>query len=268
MGFAVLSARIVPGKAPPDISYGQLLAHVFYVQDILGFSELNPVFWTLCLEVEFYLLYAVMLAFGRNDPNARLQGNLTIGILCAACTLSVLWPMGIVPGPLWPGGLLPLWHNFLLGTAAYWTWRNSALAPLFIVFALTVSNFAVLRGETFSLVSVGTAGILWIVAATSGIYTALGWRWLQFLGAISYSLYLTHNSITGASFRVGYMLTGRSIALVEAIWWLVSIACCVIAAAALWWLVERPSMRFARKIPLRRQVASSAVPVKAMREIG
>jgi peptidoglycan/LPS O-acetylase OafA/YrhL len=27
------------------------------------------------------------------------------------------------------------------------------------------------------------------------------------LGAISYSLYLTHNPITGAAFRVGYMVT-------------------------------------------------------------
>jgi peptidoglycan/LPS O-acetylase OafA/YrhL len=149
-----------------------------------------------------------------------------------------------------------LWHGFLLGTAAYWSWRNPILVPFFVVFALLVGGFAIFRGESFSLASVLTAGVLWIAAATKRIYTALGWRWLQFLGLISYSLYLTHNPITGAVFRVGYTLTGRS-ALLEAMWWFASIACCILVAAGLWWLVERPSMRLARKISLRQQRASS-----------
>ena len=50
-----------------------------------------------------------------------------------------------------------------------------------------------------------------VAAAVSGrIYSACSWRWIQMLGAISYSLYLTHIPITGAAFRVGYMVTGRS----------------------------------------------------------
>jgi peptidoglycan/LPS O-acetylase OafA/YrhL len=252
--FAVLSARIVPGKLPLQFSSAQILAHVFYLQDILRYANLNPVFWTLCLEVQFYLAYAALLTCSRNDPNKRLQGNYTVAILCSACVLSLLWPVGVITSPLWPGGFLQLWHAFLLGTAAYWSWRNPILVPFFVVFALLIGGFAIFRGESFSLASVLTAGVLWIAAATKRIYTALGWRWLQFLGLISYSLYLTHNPITGAVFRIGY--TGRS-ALLEAMWWFVSIACCILVAAGLWWLVERPSMRLARKISLRQQRALS-----------
>jgi len=254
LAFAMLSARIVPGKLPLQFSFAQILAHMFYLQDILRYTNLSSVFWTLCLEVQFYLVYAALLTCSRNDPNKRLQGNYTLAILCSACLLSLLWPMGMVTSPLWPGGFLPFWHAFLLGTAAYWSWRNPTLLPFFAVFALLIAGFAIFRGEAFSLASALTAAALSIVTATRRIYTAFGWRWLQFLGLISYSLYLTHNPITGAVFRVGYILTGRTTSL-EAVWWLVSIGCCVLVAAGSWWLIERPSIKFARKISLHPKVS-------------
>ena len=130
----MLSARIVPGKLPLQFSIAQILAHLFYLQDILRYASLNPVFWTLCLEVQFYLAYAALLTCSRNDPNKRLQGNYTVAILCSACVLSLLWPVGVITSPLWPGGFLQLWHAFLLGTAAYWSWRNPVLAPFFCHF--------------------------------------------------------------------------------------------------------------------------------------
>jgi peptidoglycan/LPS O-acetylase OafA/YrhL len=43
------------------------------------------------------------------------------------------------------------------------------------------------------------------------------WRWLQFLRLLSYSLYLSHKFVTGASFRVGYLLTRETIAT-EIMW--------------------------------------------------
>jgi peptidoglycan/LPS O-acetylase OafA/YrhL len=74
----------------------------------------------------------------------------------------------------------------------------------------------------------------------------LNWRWLQFLGTISYSLYLIHNPITGAAFRAGFLLTGRNI-YTEAFWWLVSLAACIGAATLFWLFIERPSARLAKK---------------------
>jgi hypothetical protein len=45
------------------------------------------------------------------------------------------------------------------------------------------------------------------------MYSASSWRWIQMLGAISRSPCLTHNPITGAAFRMGYMVTGCSLIL-------------------------------------------------------
>ena len=75
-----------------------------------------------------------------------------------------------------------------------------------------------------------------------GLPQSLNSSWLQFLGKISYSLYLVHNPITGAVFRAGYMLTGRTL-LTEAVWWAVSVATCVIAATFVFSVIERPSLR-------------------------
>jgi peptidoglycan/LPS O-acetylase OafA/YrhL len=243
MGSAFLSAAVLPDKAWPDITSSQVAAHLLYVQEILQYPEINEVFWTLCLELQFYLIYVLLLA--------AAPRNATVALLFTVASISLFWPAGIITTGLWPGSFLPLWHGFLLGTGAYWSWRNPRLVLFFGTFAFLVLVLSVRRGDAFSITCAATACLLWSFAMTGQISKRLNWSWLQFLGAVSYSLYLIHNPITGASFRVGYMLTGHSL-LSEVFWCAATLAACIIAAAILWLLVEKPSMRLARKIKLGR----------------
>lgn len=246
IGFATLASTVVSNRPSETFTLGQVVAHLFYLQDILRYREIDTVFWTLCFEVQFYLVYAILLAVGRNDPGSRFQGRRTAALLLVAGMVSLLWPLRL--GPELPAGLFPpLWHAFLLGVGAYWSWRDRGALPFFAAYALIIGTSAIIQGDQFSLACTITAATLYVVGVADRLHTALNWRWLQFLGAISYSLYLIHNPITGASFRVGYMLTGRSI-FWEAFWWSVSIAACIAVAGALWWAIERPSTRLARKI--------------------
>jgi peptidoglycan/LPS O-acetylase OafA/YrhL len=249
LGFAFLSAKIVPDKVSPHVSPGQFMAHLVYLQDILGYPAINAVFWTLCLEVQFYLIYVVLLAIGRNDPDAPMQGRGVIVLFGTAAVISLLWPMGLVTSGLWPGSFLPLWHAFLLGVGAYWSWRNPAAVPFFVAYVLAVAIPSIFRGHIFSIACVVMACVILAAAMTGQIFTALSWSWLQFLGAISYSLYLTHNPITGASFRIIYMLTGPTPAW-EPVAWIMSLSACIVFAAATWWLIEKPSTRLSRKLRL------------------
>lgn len=250
LGSAAISAVILPDRTSPDISWRQVVAHLFYVQDILGYPTINAIFWTLCLELQFYLIYVLLLAAACNNPTAPFQGRTTILFLFAATSISLLWPTGLVTDELWRGSFLPLWHGFLLGVGAYWSWRNPRLVPFFGVFALLIFLFSVVRGNAFSIACAATACLLWCCAMTGQISKRLNWSWLQSLGAVSYSLYLTHNPVTGPSFRVSYMLTGRT-ALSEGFGFIVALCACVAVAATMWWLIERPSMRLARKVKLR-----------------
>ena len=250
LGSAVLSATAVAGKSHPAISGGQLLAHVFYLQEALGYQHVNIVFWTLCYEVQFYIVYVGLLALAQNDPRLPLQGPNTTKLLAMAALFSLLWPVGVVHGGPWPGCFLNLWSSFLLGAGAYWTWRNPQLIVPYLAFVAVLAVAALARPDPFSLLGVMTALAILAVAASGQITTALNWPWLQFLGKISYSLYLVHNPVTGAVFRIGYGLTGHS-TMSEAFWWMVSLAACVVVAFAVWWCIEAPSMRLARMIPLR-----------------
>jgi peptidoglycan/LPS O-acetylase OafA/YrhL len=249
--FAYLSAYFVTGKAQPQFSFAQIAAHVFYLQEILGYPGINTVFWTLCQEVQFYFVYVLLLALSHNDPARPMQGRTTALTFAGAALISLLWPLGILSEGLYPGSFLPLWHGFLAGAGAYWAWRNPAAASYCLAYIAVLLVAGILRGDSFTVACALTAIALWTVAARGRLYSAFDWRWLQGLGAISYSLYLTHNPITAATFWLGYTLTGRS-PFLEAVWWVITTAACIAFAFGMWWLVERPSINLARRVRLER----------------
>lgn len=260
IGTAAVSAHFIQGKEPLSISMGQLVAHVFYLQEVLGFHEIGPIFWTLCQEVQFYLIYALLLAVTRNDPAQSMQGRATAIGIAVAGLISLLWPLGIVTWEPWRGSFLPLWHCFLLGAGAYWTWQYPRMAVYYFSYVAILTLHAALRADEVTFAAGLTAMVLWYATKTGGIYRWLSWRWLQFLGLISYSLYLTHNPVSGALFRIGYSLTGRSV-LTEAFWWVMVILGCILFSAAMWWLIERPSLALAKRINLEVKKPASSAPL-------
>ncbi|NJM70256.1 MAG: hypothetical protein HC862_08505 [Scytonema sp. RU_4_4] len=77
------------------------------------------------------------------------------------------------------------------------------------------------------------------------------WRSLQFLGHISYSLYLTHTPIYGAAFFVGIKVLDDSV-LSEAFCLLLGILVSVGFAAIMWQFVEKPSIYLSQKVKLAK----------------
>jgi peptidoglycan/LPS O-acetylase OafA/YrhL len=60
--FSLLASVIVKDRQVETFSVGQIVAHLFCAQDLLRYQNIIGVFWTLCLEVQFYLVYALLLA--------------------------------------------------------------------------------------------------------------------------------------------------------------------------------------------------------------
>jgi peptidoglycan/LPS O-acetylase OafA/YrhL len=216
-----------------------VVAHLFYLQEFLGYKEINSVFWTLCQEVQFYLIYALLLAT-RRPATALIIG----------AAVSLLWPLGI--GPNWGASFLPLWHGFLLGVAAYWaiSRKKRSVTILFLTYAAIIGGTSLVLNNSFSLVCTVTAGMIFVLGSAGALGSFLNWGWLQRLGAISYSLYLLHNPVTGAVFRIGKMLGPHSVTW-DALWWVLSIIGCIVCASVSWYLIERPSVNLSRKIALR-----------------
>lgn len=248
ISFAYLSARIVPGKEFPEYSIAQIVAHLFYLQDLLGFPAIGSVYWTLCFEIQFYLIYALIIFSGKWKQI----------LIVAACFVSSLWPLDLITNTV-PGLFPPLWHTFLLGVAAYWAWRRPKAAPMFYLFAAAMLGAGWISESHLTLGATLTSLLLYLCALRGTLLRGLNWRWLQFLGLVSYSLYLTHNVVTGAVFRIGRIIAEPGPGM-ELTVWLVSIAASVAAAAIFWWALERPSLRLSKWIGSKRASRQGHIP--------
>jgi peptidoglycan/LPS O-acetylase OafA/YrhL len=236
VGFGIISSIIV-GERTNTYSLLQIFAHLLYMQDILGFSQINGVFWTLCIEFQFYIVFVILMALLPQERFVAIFGF-----------ISLLWPLGVIPA-FWPGLFLAKWYAFLLGAAAYLSLQKKLPIIIFAAIATIVIISGSVRNDIFEIASSVTAIVILMVGVSGNLNRFLNWKWLSGLGAISYSLYLIHNPITGAVFRVGKML-GKHTVIGDAVWWSVSIFACIAAATLMWALIERPCVGFSRKIEL------------------
>lgn len=251
VALGLVSVHFVKGKVYDLPSGWDVLAHVLYLPVLLERPLISDVYWTLCLEIQFYLVFALVMWIVTRLRARHRDAVVFPATLWVMCAISVPWLVGQAPFVV-TGLFLEYWHFFLAGVVS---WRASlfpherasrALMGLYLTGMLLAAIWladparAVASLCAFSIVLTARLGQLthWLKAAP-----------LQHLGAASYSLYLTHNPISGALFRLGYSLTGRS-AVLEAVWLAVVVVACIAVAWLFHVLIERPSLRFSHRIPL------------------
>ncbi len=253
--FSLLSSAVkgevfAPGKTP--LSFERLFAHLFYLQDIFRLGHINDVYWTLCIEVQFYLVFCALLGLAQWLNYAfNLRFSRAV-VFVPAAILAALFPIGVFDdGRAFI--FLPLWYGFLLGVFAYWSWRDKLKPMYFYVYAALLLTTGLLKSQGFVIACAIAAILLLEVGRSNYMQVWLKWRWLQFLGQISYSLYLTHVPILGGAFFVGYKLFHHN-AFIEAFCLLLGIFICVGFAAIAWQLIEKPSIRLSQKVKLVKNI--------------
>lgn len=243
IGQQMIEARI-RGTAMPDVSLGQLIAHVFYVQDILGYPQISAVFWTLCFEIQFYLGFMLLLVIGRM-VGGRAGAVVRIVMFGAALAGALQIYHGL------PGGIaLTMWHAFFIGVAAYWAGQRSGM---WLVALVILVGAILVRQSTGDMMSAATAVLLYLAFRTGRITTMAAGAPLQWLGMISYSLYLSHNIVAGSAYwALGTLMPGGVVA--ESVRLVLVTALSLLFAYALWWVVERPAHDFAKRVGARLRV--------------
>ncbi|MEZ4394112.1 MAG: acyltransferase [Polyangiales bacterium] len=221
-------------------SWTNVLAHVTYLQGILQIRPIQPVYWTLAIEVQFYMVFVAVLAALRRAPWLAPWALLGSGLY--SLDLATHWR---VP-TYW---FAHHWYMFALGALTWWR-LDKRLHPLpHAAFIAWVAYNAF----KFGRLEPAAAALVATLITVAGVYDRLGrWldlRWLQFLGAVSYGIYLLH-PLTGAQLRwvlTAVMGSWRSPAGALAVVTLSSIA----TLGCAWLLhiaVEKPAMRLAARI--------------------
>jgi peptidoglycan/LPS O-acetylase OafA/YrhL len=174
-------------------SLPQLAAHLFYMQEILGYRDINPVYWTLCIEFQLYVAFAVLLIVTeRLATGDTLHNKLRPALIIAVFLLSI----ALAPDP-WPGDgrgawLIPYWYMFLAGVLMCWQQlgrvsRNQVLLCLGVM----IVAFA-RRPDSFKLSAILAVGIIELGVSARKLNVWLCGRVAQLLGRLSYSIYLLH----------------------------------------------------------------------------
>jgi peptidoglycan/LPS O-acetylase OafA/YrhL len=244
------------GKELP--SAAALFAHLAYAQELLGFEHVVYVYWTLCLEVQFYVLLVLMIGAAQEvGGSERAAWSARAGTIFAIiCLLSMLQYFDYVDLSV-RGLFLPYWFYFALGASVWWAvsgelsgrWLLGGGIVLGVFFGVDWSR----QSFDFGPLAAGICGLaIW----TGGRRQRLARWWrsrvLQYLGTVSYSLYLVHPIVGWRTVSVIKRLVGPGLSPVEAVGaFFAGIGISVLAAHVFYVIVERPSLRLSRRVVLR-----------------
>lgn len=220
----------------------EILANALYVQDMVGFPRVLEVSWSLCIELQLYVVFVCGLVFLNRTPSGwRLPA---IGVLVGASLYGGF--LAPLPVQVW---FVSYFYLFLLGALV--AWHGAGRLPLAAVLVAlgAVLGLAVLLSWPAPAVGAMT-GVALLVAQRAGtLATWLSGPTFQFLGRISYSFYLTHTIVAsrlhGIARRAVDVQFANSLTFSGVI-----LVFSIVAAWLLFRLVEAPSMGFARRIPL------------------
>jgi peptidoglycan/LPS O-acetylase OafA/YrhL len=239
-------SEITPGFRGLSKSYTvlQLLSHVGYLTAICGQTWLTPVFWTLAIEFQFYLLIAfVYPLITHRIPFLRLSTVLLLVLLGflpigGAETLLLKW--------------LPL---FAMGMVAFERVVSVETRQPFLLLMLPICTASLLILGWPSTIA-GFAAFC-VIVGWGGSNDKVALYPFALAGKISFSLYLVHvplgmrviNAIERVSLPVIYRYAGICLALFISL----------VGAFLFWRLIERPSQLWAKggarvDLPLFRQL--------------
>lgn len=182
-----------------QITGGQVLVNLTLLQSLFDVGHVDGVYWTLWVELRFYLLVTVLAAFGITRRRVLWFAALWPAAALLARTLG--WSDGVV----WL--VAPYAPLFAAGMALYVIHRcGHALVPWLLVAANAAAAAVVLVPARMhslganSVVPPHAAGLAVALLACVGLVALVTltplarWRWsvLTTVGALTYPLYLTH----------------------------------------------------------------------------
>lgn len=261
LAFALLASYTKGQPFEPmgqAFSIARWVAHLFYVQELIGFVNFNDVYWTLGLEIQSYLLLCVFIGLAqRLKKQYRIRAAFAL-VFVPTALVAAVFPIAISPGLGRAVVIFPLLYSFLLGVFAHWCWQHKFSRIWFYLYSAALLVAGIIHHAGFTIVSVSVALLLLEVGRAGQLSELLKGSALRFLGDISYSLFLTHTPVIGVVFFIGQKLLGIS-AVSDGVCLVLSIVVCLGFATIVWYWVEKPSIAWSQAIKLPESQSAIAL---------
>jgi peptidoglycan/LPS O-acetylase OafA/YrhL len=227
----------------PLPAWDAVVVHLFYLQGFLGYPQIVGVFWTLCYEIQFYLALVILAGVWQRSRAALRSRWIVFAPLWIASALCV----ASSPDPTREAAFVYAWPYFFLGVVVNWVHNREQRPWVLVVIAVGTAAllpFAPLKAG----IALVTAAAIYRVSVSGRLSSLTLGRFAQYLGRISYSLYLVHMLVGTPLVRfglrhLGTMSFGKAMVLM-----VLMVAVSVGAAHVLYVVVERPAMRWSRRL--------------------
>ncbi|MEU8511822.1 acyltransferase [Kitasatospora sp. NPDC048722] len=253
-GIALTSSVVLNFKhfarlgAADGLNLTTILGNLTMLQTPLGMRHVDGVYWTLWVEMRFYLLFAVVVATGLTYRKVvAFCGIWTIfAVLAPQAGIPLLTTMAMPnESPFFIAGvamflMYKFGPNLLLWGIVGFSW----------ILALTRLNsikdmYVNVLGHPLSwnvMAAAVTLAFLLVLGAALGWFDWVQWKWLTVAGALTYPLYLIHQEV---GWTLIHFLLTRGLGVKAAL--LAALATVLVTAWLIHRLVEKPLSKVLKK---------------------
>ncbi|WP_045688835.1 acyltransferase family protein [Hymenobacter sp. AT01-02] len=204
-----------------DASLTQYIVNMTMLQQFFGFRDLDGVYWTLTVEISFYFLISLLIAYKLVDyMQWILMGWLFYSLLAGSTPAPSVFSFAFFPqfAPLFIGGMLLYLRK--IGFTQRWKLHILLLVALGLALRNGIAasvGLGVAFHDQFSPVIVGSiivAIFAVLLLITDGHITLKRFNGLGTLGALTYPVYLLHHNIGYIFYQRLHTISNKYVLLV------------------------------------------------------